>query len=138
VEKTGDLIKISELAVAAGVPVSTIHYYVQQGLLTPPVKTSPNMAYYDPRSIREIKAIQELQAKKYLPLAAIKLLMQAKHEGQDKEHVVEMQSLLEGIYQPKGDRPVSNHLSLVEIMESSGLSESRLRELQAVGFISPH
>jgi len=136
-KETMDLIKIGELATAAGVPVSTIHYYVQQGLLTPPVKTSRNMAYYHPRSIQEIKAIRELQAKKYLPLAAIKLLMQAKHDGQGKEHVLEMQSFLEGIYQPKADAAVSARFSISEVIKSSGLSESRLKELQSAGFIRP-
>jgi DNA-binding transcriptional MerR regulator len=130
-----NLIKISELARAAGVPVSTIHYYVQQGLVTAPVKTSLNMAYYDPRSIQEIKTIQELQAKKYLPLSAIKLILQAKHDGQGKEHVLEMQSFLVELYQPLGD--VAARFSLLEMIKASGLTESRLEELQAAGFIRP-
>jgi DNA-binding transcriptional MerR regulator len=136
-QETIELIKISELARAAGVPVSTIHYYVQQGLLTPPVKTSRNMAYYDPHTVQEIKMIQELQAQKYLPLNTIKLVMQAKHNGQGNEHVVEMQSFLEGIYQPPADGAVPVHISFPELIQSSGLSESRLNDLQAAGFIRP-
>ena len=65
-----DLLKISELVKSAQVPVTTIHYYVQEGLITPPTKTSRNMAYYDAECIQEIQLIRELQTK-HIPLADI-------------------------------------------------------------------
>jgi DNA-binding transcriptional MerR regulator len=132
-----DLLKIGELAKAAGVPVSTIHYYVQEGLLTPPTRTSRNMAYYDPHSIQEISVIQELQAKKYLPLSAIKLILQAERDGQDKDHVIEMQSFLEGLFEKSGDGNILPKISSQELMTASGLSESRLKDLEEGGFIRP-
>lgn len=132
-----DLIKIGELAKGAGVPVSTIHYYVKEGLLTPPIRSSRNMAYYDPHSIQEIRTIQELQAKKFLPLSAIKLLLKAKRDGQDKDHVIEMQSFLEGLFQTTGDGNSLPQISFQELMTASGLSESRLKDLEEAGFIRP-
>ena len=42
------LLKISELADAAEVPVATVRHYLREGLLPEPVKTSRNMAYYPP------------------------------------------------------------------------------------------
>ena len=38
--------RIAELSQKTGVPVPTIKYYLREGLLPEPVKTSRNMAYY--------------------------------------------------------------------------------------------
>ena len=37
-------LRMKQLMEATGLPKSTLLYYVEQGLLPPPVKTSPNMA----------------------------------------------------------------------------------------------
>ncbi len=42
------MIRISELADRADVPVATVRHYLREGLLPEPVKTSRNMAYYPP------------------------------------------------------------------------------------------
>lgn len=52
---------MNELTSATGVPKSTVLYYLGQGLLPQPRKTSPNMAYYEPSSIDRIRLIQQLQ-----------------------------------------------------------------------------
>jgi DNA-binding transcriptional MerR regulator len=130
-------IKISALAKAAGVSVSRIHYYVQQGLLTPPAKTSRNMAYYDPRSSAEIRLIQELQSRRYLPLAVIKMIMQAKREGQDIRHVAEMQSIMTDIYRPVDDTGQPRSFDGAGLAAAAGLPESSLQALVNMGLIKP-
>jgi DNA-binding transcriptional MerR regulator len=132
-----ELLKISELAKAAGVSTSTIHYYTQEGLITPPTKTSRNMAYYDPRCVQEIHQIQELQSQKYLPLSAIKLLMKAKQGGQAPGHLVEMRSFMENIFRPILNQNAPRALSQVELISGSGLSESDLNDLEKMGLIGP-
>jgi DNA-binding transcriptional MerR regulator len=131
-----DMLKISELAKAAGVSPSTIRYYVQEDLLTPPTRTSRNMAYYDPQCVPQIRQIQQLQSKRYLPLAAIKLLMQAEQQGQAPAHIVEMQSMMENIYKPlqPGTRPLK--MDRTQLSETSGLTEPTLKELEALELIS--
>jgi DNA-binding transcriptional MerR regulator len=131
------LVKISELAKAAGVSPSTIHYYVQEGLLTKPAKTSRNMAYYDPRSAEDIRLIQELQAKKFLPLSAIKLIIKAKREGQAIEHVGEMQSFMENIFQPVENEISPGKITLSELVKGAGLDRSVIKAVEARGFIQP-
>ena len=64
--------KMSELVAATGVSKQTIHYYLREGLLLPPVRSSKNMAYYDAATIEDVRFIKELQEKRYFPLAAIK------------------------------------------------------------------
>jgi DNA-binding transcriptional MerR regulator len=137
-DKEGNaLVKISELAKAAEVSVSTIHYYIQQGLLTPPVKTSRNMAYYQPQAAQEIRFIQELQAKRFLPLFTIKLIMQAKREGQRADHILEMSSLMEDVFRPVGNESKPANISFSELVSASGLSESDLKALEDKGLIIP-
>ncbi len=53
--------KIKELEIATGVPRSTIHHYVNQGLLHRPLKTSHTMAYYDDTHIKRLEAIQKVK-----------------------------------------------------------------------------
>ncbi len=132
-----DLLKIGELARLSGVSVSTIHYYVQKGLLIAPTKTSRNMAYYDPQAVQEIKLIQEFQTKRFLPLSVIKLILRAKQDGQNESHIVEMQSLFENIFQPidRGSEP--QNISLDDLMAASGISRSTLKDLEAKGLIKP-
>lgn len=66
------LLRMGELAEASGVPVPTIKHYLREGLLPEPVKTSRNMAYYPPEFVDRIKLIKRLQEERYLPLKAIK------------------------------------------------------------------
>jgi len=75
--ETGALLKISELADAAGVPVATVRHYLREGLLPEPVKTSRNMAYYPPQFAERIRLIKQLQEERFLPLKVIRELLEA-------------------------------------------------------------
>ena len=94
--KNPPLLKMKQLADATGVAKSTILLYVKKGLLPKPVKTSPNMAYYDPVCIERIVFIKKIQASHRLPLAAIKGLIREMDKGQDIAPLLELQSMLFG------------------------------------------
>ncbi|MGV1049841.1 MAG: MerR family transcriptional regulator [Solirubrobacterales bacterium] len=70
-----DLLKIGELAEASGVPVPTIKHYLREGLLPEPVKTSRNMAYYPPEFVDRIRLIKRLQEERFMPLKAIRSVL---------------------------------------------------------------
>ena len=74
----GGLLRMRELAEASGVPAPTIKHYLREGLLPEPVKTSRNMAYYPPEFVDRIKLIKRLQEERYLPLKAIKDVLDAR------------------------------------------------------------
>jgi DNA-binding transcriptional MerR regulator len=130
-------LKIGELAKKAGVSISTVHYYVQEGLLTAPARTSRNMAYYDPACVGEIKVIQELRTTRFLPLSAIRLLVRAGREGQRQEHIGEMRSLFEQIFHPLNNKDQSTPLSRDDLLSKTGLAESSLKELEENSMIVP-
>lgn len=132
-----NMIRVSQVAKTAGVSIQTIHYYLREGLLTPPVKTARNMAYYDPACIEEIRLIKELQAKRFLPLSVIKLVMQAKHEGQDVGHIAEMRSFLDELFHPLGTEDESKTMSLKELVAATGLPRKTLKALENMGLLLP-
>jgi len=69
------LLKMGELAEASGVPAPTIKHYLREGLLPEPLKTSRNMAYYPPEFVERIKLIKQLQEDRFMPLRAIKAVL---------------------------------------------------------------
>ena len=69
-------LRIGELARLAEVSPRTIRFYVSQGLLPQPEKTHRNMAYYSESCISMIKAIKKAQTERFLPLVAIRQMLE--------------------------------------------------------------
>lgn len=80
-QQSNGLLRMRELAEASGVPAPTIKHYLREGLLPEPVKTSRNMAYYPPEFVDRIKLIKRLQEERYLPLKAIKDVLDARERS---------------------------------------------------------
>jgi DNA-binding transcriptional MerR regulator len=80
VERNG-MLKMAELAEASGVSAGTIKHYLREGLLPEPVKTSRNMAWYPPEFVERIQLIKELQERRFMPLKAIKGLLELEGEA---------------------------------------------------------
>ncbi|MCC6755239.1 MAG: MerR family transcriptional regulator [Solirubrobacterales bacterium] len=70
------LLKMSGLVEASGVPAPTIKHYLREGLLPDPVKTSRNMAWYQPGTVERIRLIKRLQEERFMPLKAIRALIE--------------------------------------------------------------
>lgn len=68
-------LKMKDVCDATGLPRQAIHFYIQQGLLPPGSKTGRNMAYYDESHITRLKLIKKLQHERFLPLKAIRALL---------------------------------------------------------------
>ncbi|MBU1168469.1 MAG: MerR family transcriptional regulator [Proteobacteria bacterium] len=64
--------KINEVEKLTGVPRSTIHFYLREGLLHPPIKTSLTMSYYDDEHIERITLIQKMKNDLKIPISYIK------------------------------------------------------------------
>jgi DNA-binding transcriptional MerR regulator len=76
------LLKMSQLAEASGVSAGTIKHYLREGLLPEPVRTSRNMAYYPPEFVERIHLIKQLQEERFMPLRAIKRVIDRNAEGE--------------------------------------------------------
>lgn len=79
------LMRIKDLEQRSGVPKTTIHFYLRQGLLHPPKKTGRTMAYYDESHLKRLKDIQEIKGNTRMPIAFLKERISAlDHPGQGR------------------------------------------------------
>ena len=63
---------IGELSRRTGVSTQTIHYYLKEGLLPKPDKTSKTWAYYTYSHVERINMIRNLKERYFFPLKVIK------------------------------------------------------------------
>lgn len=70
--------RMKDLCEATGIPRQAIHFYIQEGLLPPGVKTGRNMAFYGEEHLERLKTIKQLQHERFLPLKAIKAVLDGK------------------------------------------------------------
>jgi len=128
----GNLLRMGELAEASDVPVPTIKHYLREGLLPEPVKTSRNMAYYPPEFVDRIKLIKQLQEERFMPLKAIKSML-----DQDPERARALLELEDRIL----DRALAGErtrTSAVEVREGYGVPKEVLDRLAELGVLSPN
>jgi DNA-binding transcriptional MerR regulator len=130
------LLKIGELAKRTGVQKETIHFYINQGLLPRPFKTSRNMAYYDERYIGRIRLIKELQLKRFLPLKVIREII-SEDTGALSPSELNVIRLGGG---PLAELEKLRHefepLSLAALSERSGLPEDEILDMERCEMIS--
>ncbi|MGB0956070.1 MAG: MerR family transcriptional regulator [Panacagrimonas sp.] len=74
--------RMAELVSRSGASRETVRYYIREGLLPPPHRTARNMAWYSDRHLELIKLIRVLQDEQFLPLKAIKSLLNKDQEYQ--------------------------------------------------------
>jgi DNA-binding transcriptional MerR regulator len=126
------LLRMGELAEASGVPAPTIKHYLREGLLPEPVKTSRNMAYYPPEFVDRIKLIKRLQEERFMPLKAIKSVL-----DEDPERAGAMLELEDRIL----DRALAGErarTSATEVRKRYGVPKEVLDRLEELEILSPN
>jgi DNA-binding transcriptional MerR regulator len=130
--KSAELLRMGELAEASGVPVPTIKHYLREGLLPEPVKTSRNMAYYPPEFVDRIKLIKRLQEERFMPLKAIRAVLE-----EDPERAAAMLELEDRIL----DRALGGErarTSAVEVRKRYGVPREVLDRLAELEILTPN
>jgi DNA-binding transcriptional MerR regulator len=128
------LLKISELAERADVPVATVRHYLREGLLPEPVKTSRNMAYYPPEFVERIRVIKQLQEERFMPLRVIRDLLE--RENAEPERLQAMIDLEDRILERAlaGER---ERVPLDEVRARYDVPQEVLDRLAEVGVLTP-
>lgn len=122
------LYKISDLARETGVSTGTIKFYIREGLLpSPTLKTGRNMAWYDRSFVDRIRAIKELQQKRFLPLDVIKAILDHDSEVISQREVDTLLSLEGTFYQEIHYVPGQVPITVPQAMERYEISEEQLR-----------
>ena len=130
--KATELLRMGELAEASGVPAPTIKHYLREGLLPEPVKTSRNMAYYPPEFVDRIRLIKQLQEERFMPLKAIKSVL-----DEDPERARALVDLEDRIL----DRALAGErtrTSATEVRERYGVPKDVLDRLENLEVLSPN
>ena len=123
-------LRMKELSAATGIPKSAILHYVARGLLPEPVRTGPNMAYYDPACIERIEFIRAMQEKYAFPLRKIKMLLSHRERGMDVTPLVELSATIFG----DADALTLNE---AEFCRATGLNLREVRNLINIGLLVP-
>ena len=127
---TEGLLKIGELAKETGTNVSTLKYYIKEGMITPAVKTGKNMSWYDPSCIDTVKMIRMLQKERFYPLRVIRGLLNTESMKQPPE-----MALLDAIHKVD-DTTKPETVGAGEAARRSGLNETQIGLLSQAGIIS--
>lgn len=125
----GSLLRIGELARASGVTVSTVKYYIQQGFIEPELKTSANMAYYNPDNVNRIRLIKKLQKEFFYPLNLIGEILR----GSKDDLEINLLSAVYRLLPPKEGKT----LTLENAAEETGLTHEQAQMLAGHGVVKP-
>jgi len=123
-------LKISAIAKQSGVPASTIRYYVKEGLLPEPERKNKSMSYYDEGCVEKLRAIRELQERRYYPLSVIRGILKRMDEGLKLE---EAEAIEHEVFGARTDTP----LDLKGFMEATGLSKEEIKQAEESGLRMP-
>ena len=123
---------MGELAEASGVPAPTIKHYLREGLLPEPVKTSRNMAYYPPEFVDRIRLIKRLQEERFMPLKAIRAVLDEGPARAAAMLELEDQILDRAL---AGER---SRVSAAQVRERYGVPKEVLDRLEKIEVLSPN
>lgn len=123
--------KMKDLCKITGLGRQVIHFYIQQGLVPPGRKTGHNMAWYTENHLERIQMIRKLQHERFLPLKAIKAIL----DEQDTLYSPTQRDFLKGLrhsIQIEGmstDTLAAGSVRADELVASNIITEEDLAEL---------
>lgn len=127
---TRKLVKMKELVRLSGTPAATIKHYLREGLIDAAVRTSRNMALYDPEVVPRIRKIKELQSTRFLPLRVIKKLLREVKEPTDDAALA---AAITRVLEREGRAEKRTHAELLDAGHPAG----ELAFLEERGLVSP-
>jgi DNA-binding transcriptional MerR regulator len=121
---------MQELVAASGAPKSTILFYLNAGLLPGPVRTRPNVAFYDPACVERLRLIQHLKDRHRLSLSEVRRILES-HDPSGLGVRLELNDIIFG----RGRR--SPLLDARAFCRRSGLKPGQLKKLLDARLLQP-
>ena len=129
-------LKMKDVCQATGLTRQTVHYYIQAGLLPPGNKTGRNMAFYSPAHIERLHRIKQLQHERFLPLAAIKALLDERDETLDS-YAPEQRAFLKAVRSNLPPRvPDQGPVDGADLVERGVVEAEDLEKMVEDGFVA--
>jgi DNA-binding transcriptional MerR regulator len=127
--------KISQLVKRTGVPKETIHFYIREGLLRKPRKSSVNAAEYNETYVSQVKLIKDLRDNYYLPIPEIKKIVKDFRKQSPSDQAI---SQFHSRFLRPADRLFTNEIrSRDAFRQVTGLGEKWLAKAEEWGVITP-
>lgn len=128
--------RMKDLCELTGLTRQAIHFYVQQGLVPPGRKTGRNMAYYSDEHVERLRLIQRLQHEQFLPLKAIKAILDGETGGFDSGQRNLLRQVKQRLVGPLAETSASELVDALPLAERAGVSRDELAEMAEKGFIA--
>lgn len=128
--------RMKDLCEKTGLPRQVVHFYIQQGLVPEGRKTGRNMAYYGDEHLERILLVRRLQHERFLPLRAIKAMLDEQDEAfspAQRAFVNELKSRLSRTLGARTARPAT--VSTAELVEKFGVPARDLDEMIEMGLV---
>ena len=128
-------LKMKELEARTGVNREAIRFYIREGLLPEPEKPKRNVALYTEEHVTRTRLIKELQDKHFLPLKAVKAVLDSPDTRSmaENERGPGMSHFLPALLRDTTPGP---NRTVAEVSASSGLSDDQIASLAGIGAIS--
>lgn len=129
--------KMKDLCDLTGMPRQAVHFYIAQGLVPEGHKTGRNMAYYSERHVERIKLIRKLQEEQFLPLKAIKAILDERDESftpAQRQLLSDVKDRLKGTLGTDGSR--SELVEVRALLESAHVDRSDFEEMVEAGLLA--
>lgn len=129
-----------DLVAGSGLPRTTIHHYLREGLLPPPRKTAANAAVYGPEHMERLELLRALRGPELGPLALdeIRRVLPIVERGVAPAAAVELAALSGRTFVARGEEngpPTDRTLPLRELARRSGRDLRELRALVEIGLL---
>ena len=127
---------MKDLCRETGLERQAIHFYIQQGLLPAGKKTGRNMAWYSDAHVQRLLLIKKLQHERFLPLKAIKAIL----DGREESFAPEQHQFLMRVKERLApdlteDRPRDRFLDLTDAMNRTGVDAEDIEEAVQLGLL---
>jgi len=130
--------RMKDLCELTGLPRQAIHFYIQQGLLPAGRKTGRNMAFYGPAHVERVKVIRQLQHERFLPLKAIRALLDEEADGYSPEQqrlLADVRQHLTPTLGVAAPGVPETALAALPLLERHGLDREDLDDLEQAGLL---
>jgi DNA-binding transcriptional MerR regulator len=127
--------KISQLVKRTGVPKETIHFYIREGLLRKPRKSTVNSAEYNESYVDQIQLIKDLRDNYYLPIPEIKKVVKDfKKQSRSDQPISQFYSRF---FRPADRLLAKEVVGRDDFREATGLGWKWLNKAEEWGVITP-
>lgn len=135
--------RMKDLCELTGLDRQTVHFYIAKGLVPEGHKTGRNMAYYGPEHLERIRLIRELQHARFLPLDAIRAVLDGEDAGftsDQKAMLVEVKHRVADVLRDTREVGAGElERSLVPVaglLRQHGVTRAELEQLVGIGLLA--